>query len=88
MTGAVAVQKGWVHLKKERKALSPQVTAHSHRSSRVRDTYAAQANPVLATLRHVLRVIILRAVMPVFCALATNQTSGRCILVAGKPLVT
>lgn len=40
---------------------------------------------MLDALRHVLRVIVLRPVMPVFRALAPNETSGCCILAAGKP---
>lgn len=47
---------------KSREKLFHLRSKHTPIAPAVRDTYAAQANPVLVTLRHVLQVILLRAV--------------------------
>lgn len=63
MTGAVAVQEGRVHLKKEREREELSEGPHSQRFRGDSGTYAAQADPLLGALRHVLRLIVLRPVM-------------------------
>lgn len=63
MTGAVAVEEGRVHLKKEREREELSDEPHSQRSRRHSGTYAAQADPLLGALRHILRRIVLRPVM-------------------------
>lgn len=63
MTGAVAVQEGRVHLKKEKEREELSAEAHTQRSRRDSGTYAAQADPLLRALRHVLPRIVLRPVM-------------------------
>ena len=65
--------------KRRKKPLWPRIFPQSQKMF---GTHAAQANPVLAALRHVLRVITLRPVSPVFCAL--DPTNGRCTVVAVK----
>lgn len=64
MTGAVAVEEGRIHLKKEREREELSDEPHSQRSRRRSATYAAQADPLLGALRHVSRLIVLRPVMP------------------------